>query len=206
LSPQLFERSISDKGTNFVKMPKVRLSGRVCVCERSGDRLFELERQSFRARYNAEGAVRDARRTRQRSLMANLVGVASPVSVTVNTVHTLGSEAAAVSAAKTAATRDQAKCTNEGVSATVSAFAGPLSAAVGGPSGVFHDSAPVAALETLSDQPEAAEKQAAGSMRDAARALQAHMGSNRFYFVSLWIFVVAYELCASPVASVGETP
>jgi len=113
--------------------------------------------------------------------MANLVGVASPVSVAVNTVHTLGSEVAAVSAAIFAATRDQAKCTNEGVSATVSAFAGPLPAAVGGPSGVCNDSAPVAALETLSGQPEAAEKQAAESMRDAARALQAHMGSNRLY-------------------------
>jgi len=179
----LFERTISDKDTTFMKKTYVRLSGRLYVCERSGDRLFELECHSARTKYDSEDAVRDARKTCRPSLAANLVCVASPVSAAVNKVHELGSEAAAVSVANIAAKREQAKCDDEGLSPTASAFAGALSTAVGGPSGVCNDSAPVAALETLSGQRAAAEKQAAERMRVACLRSHAHTQCNKSHLV-----------------------
>jgi len=153
------------------------------VCERSGDRLFELECYSARAKYDSEDADRDARKTRRPSLAANLVGVASPVSAAVNTVHAVGSEAAAASVADIAAKREQARCEDEGLSPTASAFSGALSAAMGGPSGVCNDSAPVAALVTRSGQRAAAERRAAERMRVARLRSHAHTQRKKTHLV-----------------------
>jgi len=117
--------------------------------------------------------------------VANFVGAANPVSAAVDTLVAVGSDVAAVSPIKVDATREQAMCADAGLSATASAFAGALTATLGGSSGVTTDDAPVKALAILSGRRAVAEKHVADLLRDSARALKTPSGSNRLY-VSLF--------------------
>ena len=91
----------------------------------------------------------------------------------------VGSEAAALSPVNIAATREQARCADSGMSATASAFAGALAAVTGIPSGVTSDDAPAAALASLSGRQADSEKAAALRLRALAQALAAPIGSMR---------------------------
>jgi len=93
----------------------------------------------------------------------------------------VGSDAAAVSPINVDATREQARFADAGLSATASAFAGALTATLGGPSGVTTNDAPVNALAFLSGRWVAAEKHVTARLRDSARALKTPSGSIRVY-------------------------
>jgi len=98
-----------------------------------------------------------------------------------NTLVAVGSDAAAVSPINVDATREQARFADAGLSATASAFAGALTATLGGPSGVTTNDAPVNALAFLSGRWVAAEKHVTARLRDSARALKTPSGSIRVY-------------------------
>ena len=103
----------------------------------------------------------------------------------MDTLLAVGSDAGVVSPTNMDATREKARCAGAGLSATASAFAGALTATLGGPSGVTNDDAQVNALAILSGRRAAAEKHAADRLRDSARALKTPSGSIRLY-VSLF--------------------
>jgi len=181
LSPLLFQREITQNGVIFKKRNKKKLSAQFYVCSRSGQALFESQRRQALENYQRADDARQARTARRQSLVANFVGTSNPVSAAVDTLVAVGSDAAAVSPINVDATREQARCADAGLSATASAFAGALTATLGGPSGVTTDDAPVNALAILSGHRAAAEKHAATRLRDSARALQAPSGSIRLY-------------------------
>ena len=189
LSPLLFQREITPNGVIFKKRNKKKLSAKFYVCAKSGDALFESQRNAGLALFQKADNVREAHTSRRRSLVANFVGAANPVSAAVDTLVAVGSDAAAVSSINIDATREQARCADAGLSATASAYAGALSATLGGPSGVTSDAAPETALAILSGRREAAEKHAAARLRDSVRALQAPPGSVRLYVLYFCSFL-----------------
>jgi len=181
LSPLLFQREITPNGVIFKKRNKMKLSAKFYVFAKSGDALFESQRNAGLALFQKADNVREAHTSRRRSLVAKFVGAANPVSAAVETLVAVGSDAAAVTPINIDATREQARCADAGISATASAYAGALSATLGGPSGVTSDAAPETALAILSGRWEAAEKHTAARLRDSVRALKAPPESVRLY-------------------------
>jgi len=179
LSPLLFQREITPNGVILKKRNKKKLSARFYVCSKSGEALFEAQRAHALALCKKADDARAARGSRRRCLVANFVGAANPVSAAVDTLVSVGSDAAAVAQSSIDATREQARCGDAGLSATASAYAGALSATIGGPSGVTSDASPEAALAVLSGRRAAAEKTAAARLRDSARSLDTPSGSIR---------------------------
>jgi len=185
LSPLLFQREITQNGVIFKKRNKKKLSAQFYVCSRSGQALFESQRRQALEICQRADDARQAQTERRRSLVANFVGAANPVSAAVETLVAVGSDAAAVSPINVDGTRQQARCSDAVLSATAITVAGALTETLSGPSGVTTDDAPVNALAILSERRAAAEKHVADRLRDSARALRTFSGSIRLY-VSLF--------------------
>jgi len=85
LSPLLFQREITQNGVTFKKRNKKKLSAKFNVCSRSGQSLFESQRQQALEDYQRADDARQAHTARQQSLVAILVGVSNPNSAAVDT-------------------------------------------------------------------------------------------------------------------------
>jgi len=194
LSPLLFQREITPNGVIFKKRNKNQLSAKFYVCAKSGDVLFESQINAALELLQKAGDAREAHTSRRRSLVANFVGAANPVSTAVDTLVAVGSDSAAVSPISIEATREQARFADAGLSATASFYSGALSATLGASSGVTSDAAAETALSILSGRRAAAEEHAAALLSDSVRALQAPPGSVSLYF--LYVFsMLSFSIC-----------
>lgn len=189
LDARLFKRKITENGVSFTKKPHVKLSSRFLVCKASNDAFFEAAAQRCRARCAAEDAQKEEKDRRRRGMVANLVGAAAPRSAMVETLHDIGSAGTSVAPANLAASREQARCADAGMSALTSAWAGAVSSATGLPSGVTSDDATATALALVSSRQREAEAQAAARLARSARALEAPPGSSRLY-----VFFLSWRL------------
>lgn len=142
----LFARKVTDGGVTFTKKQRKTMSSRFYVCDGSDQHFFESEARRTREHHTAADALREVRLARRRSLVSNLVASSSPVEAAAASLHAVESFASALAPPDVAATLGEDRCADSGLSAVASAYAGALSAVLGGPSGVTSDAAPGAAL------------------------------------------------------------
>jgi len=109
LSPLLFQREITQNSIIFKKRNKRKLSAQFYVCSRSGQALFESQRRQALAIFQRAEDARQAHTARRRSLVADFVGTANPVSAAVDTLVAVDSDAAAVLPINVDDTREQAR-------------------------------------------------------------------------------------------------
>jgi len=185
LSPLLFQLEITQNGVILKKRNIKKQSTQCYVRSRSGPALFESQRRKTPGNSRKAEDARQAHTERRRSLVANFIGTANPVSAAVDILVAVSSDAAAVSPINVEATREQARCADVGLSATASAFSGALTGTLCGHSRVTTDSVRVKALAILSGHRAVAEKIAATRVSDSSRTRQTPSGSILLY---VWTF------------------
>lgn len=188
LDTRLFKRKITDNGVTFTKKPHIKLSSRFLVCKASNDAFYEAAAQRARARCAAEDAQKEEKDRRRRGLVANLVGAPASRTTVVNTLQEIGSAATTMAPENLAASREQARCADAGMSALASAWAGAVTSTTGQLSGVVSDDAASTALALIGGRQAEAEAQTAARLQRSARALEAPTGSYRLYVFQLsWL-------------------
>jgi len=193
LSPRLFKKNINKGGISFKKMPSAKQSHLSYAYSQSRQLWsFQSAAQRSRATCEAENEKLKVEQRRRNGLVANLTSVSAPRTDVVDTLVGLRSPASTVSAANSAASREQGRCTDAGLNAVASAWAGAVTAVTGAPSGVASNDAPDMALAFLSSRRAEAEKQSAKPLRYGAVALESPEGSHRLYMLCVPRYLLPY--------------
>jgi len=112
--------------------------------------IFQSAVQRSRATCEAEDGKQEVEQRRRSGLDANLASASAPRTDVIDTLVGLGSPASTVSAANNAASKEQGRCADAGLDAVASAWAGPVTAVSGAPSGVASNDDPDMELAVLS--------------------------------------------------------